>query len=120
MSTPVQHANELDAVKQAAAGAAYGVTRVASADAVVRYDDGDDSPFVLLFLKLAPPPAGADTWPVADMYELRQLVRRRLADLELDVPVRMSYVDAESDEQGEPGGADDIGAAFGQPPPGQR
>jgi hypothetical protein len=70
-------------------GARAGDAWVAGAQAEKRYDE--DEPYVRLVLSLGPPPAGRETWTTDDMFELRQEVRRRIADSGLR-RVSVSYV----------------------------
>lgn len=44
-------------------------------------DDSSDQEALFVILVLSDPPAGADTWPVDDLWELRRLTREAIADI---------------------------------------
>lgn len=84
-----------------------GQTRVLD----VRSDVGEDSegtPAIFFELTLSDPPAGLDTWPVDDIWEIRRVVQKIMAAAgpELEVPWFLSFV-PESSEDLEPEDARD-------------
>lgn len=57
---------------------AEGATKVAQVREVVshlREGDDDDATTIVLTFVLADPPAGMDTWPVEELWELRRIAR---------------------------------------------
>ncbi len=67
----------LDEISPALKRRAQGATEIAQLREVVsdvRHDDDGGTTIVLTFV-LADPPAGADTWPVDELWELRRIAR---------------------------------------------
>lgn len=84
-----------------------GQTRVSA----VRTRNGQDpsgEPAVIVTLVLADPPAGLETWPVDDLWEIRRLVNDvvREVDPELEIPWLTSF-EAEDPDELDPGDLED-------------
>ena len=94
-------------VDAATNGAAVGSAQVVSHELAVRRDAEDD-PYLLLVLRLAPPPPGLETWSVDDVYAIREEVRARLPDLPL--PLVISVTSSSEGEGDEEPGATGLGA----------
>lgn len=92
-------------------GARAGEAWIAGAQAEARYDE--DEPYVRLVLSLGPPPAGRETWTTDDMFELRQEVRRRIAESGL-LRVAASYVGGAADGEEEAGAAASLKSGPGE------
>lgn len=44
-------------------------------------EDSSEEPAVFLILVLSDPPAGAETWPIDDLWELRRITREVISNL---------------------------------------
>jgi hypothetical protein len=90
----------LAAARRAAEGVEAGSARVVATRAELRHDE-EAEPFVLLVVYLAPPSQGQETWPVDDVFGVRQRIRDNVDSSIVDVPVTISVTSDEPDDKDE-------------------
>lgn len=102
------------AARRAGEGVSAGIAEVDESIGELRHDD-DGQPYLLVIVRLHPPTAGKETWPVDDVYAVRQAVRARLEEDGVDVPVSISLASSGPEpEDGDSSSDDQLARALRQ------